>query len=270
MPISLLAPIARPSWRTSRTKQPNARYWPLRRPHRNRAATGDMYGKWSAQVSVQHRIVLHFILQSLALITFIGICIVLADGLVHLLHGQTRTLTAEGRRPCEAFSSYDSGARPGDDPVGVFGTPKETPTILGLATAALTIALQDFIIAFLGWFVLIGKNGIHAGDWVEINGVGGEVTEVICSPRLCWRPELSPIKGLPTGRRITFMNGFAIRGQYFNFSTTGQWMWDEISLTFARPTISTNGREHSKVVVARRQRKMRRWQSRSGSADRTA
>ena len=24
------------------------------------------------------------------------------------------------------------------------------------------------------------------------------------------------------------MNGFAIRGQYFNFSTTGQWMWDEI------------------------------------------
>ena len=60
----------------------------------------------------------------------------------------------------------------------IFGTPRETPTILGLATAALTIALQDFIIAFLGWFVLIGKNGIHVGDWVEINGVGGEVTEV--------------------------------------------------------------------------------------------
>jgi hypothetical protein len=27
------------------------------------------------------------------------------------------------------------------------------------------------------------------------------------------------------------MNGFAIRGQYFNFSTSGQWTWDEISLT---------------------------------------
>ena len=27
------------------------------------------------------------------------------------------------------------------------------------------------------------------------------------------------------------MNGFAIRGKYFNFSTSGQWMWDEISLT---------------------------------------
>jgi hypothetical protein len=38
-------------------------------------------------------------------------------------------------------------------------------------------------------------------------------------------------RGLPTGRRITFMNGFAIREKYFNFSTSGQWMWDEISLT---------------------------------------
>ena len=60
----------------------------------------------------------------------------------------------------------------------IFGTPQETPTILGLATAALTIALQDYILAFLGWFVLMGKNGIHVGDWVEINGVNGEVSEV--------------------------------------------------------------------------------------------
>ena len=76
----------------------------------------------------------------------------------------------------------------------IFGTPRETPTILGLATAALTIALQDFIIAFLGWFVLIGKNGIHVGDWVEINGVGGEVIEVGCSVRRCWRPGRLPTK----------------------------------------------------------------------------
>ena len=109
--------------------------------------------------------------------------------------------------------------------------PKETPTILGLTTAALTIALQDFIIAFLGWFVLIGKNGIHAGDWVEINGVGGEVTEVHLFTTTLLETGTLADKGLPTGRRITFMNGFAIRGQYFNFSTTGQWMWDELTVS---------------------------------------
>jgi small-conductance mechanosensitive channel len=113
----------------------------------------------------------------------------------------------------------------------IFGTPQETPTILGLATAALTIALQDFILAFLGWFILIGKNGIHVGDWVEINGVGGEVIEVRLFFTSLLETGTMEDKGHPTGRRITFMNGYAIRGQYFNFSTTGQWMWDEISVS---------------------------------------
>ncbi len=29
---------------------------------------------------------------------------------------------------------------------------------------------------------------------------------------------------------MTFINNFAITGQFFNFSTAGQWMWDEISV----------------------------------------
>lgn len=113
----------------------------------------------------------------------------------------------------------------------IFGTPKETPTIIGLTTAALTFALQDFILAFLGWFVLMGKNGIRAGDWVEINGVGGEVTEVGLFRTSLLETGTSEDKWHPTGRRTTFMNGFAVRGQYFNFSTSGQWMWDEIGVT---------------------------------------
>ena len=37
--------------------------------------------------------------------------------------------------------------------------------------------------------------------------------------------------GHPTGRRVSFVNSFAIEGHYFNFSTSGQWMWDELQLT---------------------------------------
>jgi small-conductance mechanosensitive channel len=112
----------------------------------------------------------------------------------------------------------------------VFGVPHQTPTILGLTTAALTIALQDFILAFLGWFRIVGKRGIRVGDWVEINGVGGEVIEIgLMTTTLLETGNLAD-RGYPTGRRITFMNGYAIRGQYFNFSTTGQWTWDEITV----------------------------------------
>ena len=36
--------------------------------------------------------------------------------------------------------------------------------------------------------------------------------------------------GHPTGRRVTFTNSYAIEGHYFNFSTSGQWLWDELSV----------------------------------------
>jgi hypothetical protein len=36
--------------------------------------------------------------------------------------------------------------------------------------------------------------------------------------------------GHPTGRRVTFTNSFAIEGHYFNFSTSGQWLWDELRI----------------------------------------
>ena len=190
-----------------------------------------VYGKWSAQVLLQHRIVLHMILQSFALIIFIILCMVFLDALV-------RRLMAHPSLDSRQTQTLRSIIELGIQVVGVvlillvlFGTPQQTPTILGLATAALTIALQDFIIAFLGWFVLVGKHGIHVGDWVEINGVGGEVTEVGLFRTTLLETGTLTDKGHPTGRRTTFMNGFAIRGQYFNFSTTGQWMWDEITVS---------------------------------------
>ena len=36
--------------------------------------------------------------------------------------------------------------------------------------------------------------------------------------------------GHPTGRKVSFVNSFAIEGHYFNFSTAGQWLWDEIEV----------------------------------------
>ena len=137
-----------------------------------------VYGKWAAQVQLQHRIVLHLILQSLALIVFILICMILGDALVRRLMA-IPALAQKQRQTLRKILELAIQI------VGVllillvvFGTPQQMPTILGLATAGITIVLQDFILAFFGWFVLMGKNGIHVGDRVEINGINGEVTEI--------------------------------------------------------------------------------------------
>jgi len=209
-----------------------------------------VYGKWSAQVKLQHQIVLHLILGSFGVILVILIGMVVSDTLVrHWLdrpaidRRQMRTLRSVLELSIQVLGAVLIL-------LVVFGTPKETPTILGLATAALTIALQDYILAFLGWFVLMGKNGIHVGDWVEINNVGGEVTEFgLLTTTLMETGQLAG-QGYPTGRRISFMNGYAIRGQFFNFSTAGQWMWDEISVSVpASADVHRVMDEVQKVVV---------------------
>ena len=214
-----------------------------------------VYGKWAAQVTVQHGIVGRLILQSFSYIILIVLGMLLCDTLVRQLmthpvldKRQTQTLRSILELSIQVLGVIFIL-------LVIFGTPKETPTILGLTTAALTIALQDFIIAFLGWFVLVGKNGIHIGDWVEINGVGGEVTEVgLFSTSLLETGTLND-KGHPTGRRITFMNGFAIRGTYFNFSSAGQWMWDEIGVTIPSSVNETTTIEqvHQAVVEETRE-----------------
>lgn len=112
--------------------------------------------------------------------------------------------------------------------LATFGVPAQTTTILGLAGAGLTVALKDFIVAFFGWFILMGRNGIRVGDWVEIRGVGGEVVEIGLLRTVVLETGSWSDSGHPTGRRVAFVNNFAIEGHFFNFSTSGRWMWDEL------------------------------------------
>jgi small-conductance mechanosensitive channel len=79
--------------------------------------------------------------------------------------------------------------------------------------------------------VLMGRNGIRVGDWVEVNGVAGEVIEVGLLKTILLETGNWTDAGHPTGRRVSFVNSFAIEGHFFNFTTSGQWMWDELKLT---------------------------------------
>jgi small-conductance mechanosensitive channel len=76
----------------------------------------------------------------------------------------------------------------------------------------------------------MGKNGIRLGDWVEINGVTGEVVEIGLFHTVLLETGNWTDSGHPTGRRVTFTNSYAIEGHYFNFSTSGQWLWDELQI----------------------------------------
>jgi Small-conductance mechanosensitive channel len=112
----------------------------------------------------------------------------------------------------------------------MFGPPSNLGTFLGLAGAGLTVALKDFIVGFIGWFALLGPDGIRPGDLVEINGVTGEVIDVGVFQTVLLETGDWGGSSHATGRRVTFNNSFAIEGHYFNFSTSGQWLWDELQI----------------------------------------
>jgi small-conductance mechanosensitive channel len=192
--------------------------------------SASVYDKWAAQVQLQHRIVLHLILDSLAWVFAILVCMILGAAMVRrlMLYPVLDPRERHTLRSILELCIQIIGA--GCILLVIFGPPKETATMLGLATAALTIALQDFILAFLGWFVLIGRRGMRVGDTVEIDGVGGEVIEIGVLATTLLETGAITDRGYPTGRRISLMNGFAIRGKYFNFSTAGQWMWGQFDV----------------------------------------
>ena len=190
-----------------------------------------VYGRWHDQVKRQRGIVLHLILQSIAAVSFVLLCGALITAGIHKLlerlHLDRRNLLTLRTITTLVMQSITILLVL----LVIFGAPSQLPTILGIATAGLTVVFQGFILAFFGWFILMGKDGIRVGDWVEINGVGGEVIEIGVFRTSLLETGNWTDRGHPTGRRVNFMNSFAISGQYFNFSTSGQWLWDEIRIT---------------------------------------
>ncbi len=189
-----------------------------------------VYARWSDQVELQHRIVGHLLLQSFAEVILILIAMILGGVLVRRWMDRS---TLDRRR----MQTLRTVVALAVQVVGivaillvVFGVPRQMPTILGLTTAGLTVVLQDFILAFFGWFVLMGKNGISVGDAVEIDGVSGDVVDIGLFRTTLLETGNWTAKGHPTGRRVAIINKFAINGQYFNFSTAGQFLWDEMTV----------------------------------------
>ena len=189
-----------------------------------------LYGQWANMVTLQSHVVAHALLFNVMIVILVLLVLVFLDEwLQHLLDNPKLD-----RRQVETLRSL---TRAGLRVLGVLiillivvGIPSQFGTMIGIVGAGLTVALKDFIVAFFGWLMLMGRNGIRIGDWVEINGVSGEVTELGMFHTVLLETGNWSDSGHPTGRRVTFTNSFAIEGHYFNFSTSGQWLWDELQV----------------------------------------
>jgi small-conductance mechanosensitive channel len=233
------------------------------------------YGKWIEAVAAKQRVVVHGALIGLTFILAILLIGIFFDSWLERLLGKTaldrrqvetmRTLTRVSVQVCAVIFIL----------LVIFGLPSQLGTILGLAGAGLTVALKDFIVGFLGWFVLMGKNGVRLGDWVEINGVTGEVVELGMFHTVLLETGNWTDSGHPTGRRVTFTNSYAIEGHYFNFSTSGQWMWDELQVVLPTgqdpyPVIDAIQKKVAEATSESAKQAEQEWKSAASSRQMTA
>jgi small-conductance mechanosensitive channel len=107
-------------------------------------------------------------------------------------------------------------------------------TYAGLLTAGIAVALQNVIVAVVGYFFLIGRYGIRVGDRVQISGVTGEVVDIGLV-----RMQVMELGGsaadTPTGRVVAISNSvvFQPTAGIFRQIPGTDFLWHEVSLTFA-------------------------------------
>ena len=203
-----------------------------------------IYSQWASLIRLQSQVLAHGMLLDVLIVICILIFLLLLDSWAQRLldspkldRRQVETLRSITRVSLRIVALLIVA-------LIIMGMPSQFATTIGIVGAGLTVALKDFIVAFFGWLVLMGRNGIRLGDWVEINGVSGEVTELGMFHTVLLETGNWSDSGHPTGRRVTFTNSFAIEGHYFNFSTSGQWLWDELQL------IVPSGRDPYPIVEA--------------------
>jgi len=192
-------------------------------------ALADTYGTWMGLVDGYRNATLHRVLTQVLVILGLAALAYLLGLLIgqgfHRVDTEDRASVSAHKSVLKVILRVVTGLA---ILLLVLGVPPQATTVFGLAGAGLTVALKDFIVAFFGWFILMGKNGIRVGDWVEIRGVGGEVVEIGLLRTVILETGSWSDAGHPTGRRVAFVNNFAIEGHFFNFSTSGKWMWDEL------------------------------------------
>ena len=108
-------------------------------------------------------------------------------------------------------------------------------TFAGLITAGVAVALQNVILAVVGYFLLIGKYGVRVGDRVQVSGVSGEVVEIGLIRLHVMELVGTGADAQPTGRIVAFSNSIVFQptAGLFKQAPGMSFAWHELSLTLA-------------------------------------
>ncbi len=186
--------------------------------------------RWRNTVALQHTAILKSLLLRLA---FLAIAVGLVLGISHLWKKVTFRYMRDVRRRHQflvlrrIIVSVVIGILAIVASINGLGG---ISTFAGLLTAGVAVALQNVILAIVGYFFLIGKHGVRVGDRLQVSGVVGNVVDIgLIRMHLM---ELGRGPGAqPTGRIVAFSNAVVFRthaGLYKQVPGT-HFLWHEVT-----------------------------------------
>ncbi len=117
----------------------------------------------------------------------------------------------------------------------VFGLVSEIGSIAtyaGFVTAGVAVALQNVILAVVGYFFLIGRHGVRVGDRITLAGVTGRVVDI--GLVRIYLMELSGPELHSSGRIVVLSNAVLFQPQaLFKQIEGAEYTWHTITLTLA-------------------------------------
>ncbi len=125
----------------------------------------------------------------------------------------------------------------------LFSSWKNILTLLGILGAGLVVALQQPILNFLGWFILLIGRFYVIGDRVEIDGIKGDVVEITA---MYTKLRRLTNKDEPTGSSISIPNHYILSKPIINYSKPSKYVWDEIRVSI---TYESNIEKAKKVLM---------------------
>ena len=118
-------------------------------------------------------LILHLVLLGLVIVALTGLSVVLRRATIHYVHDANRRRTILVVQRILTWLTIVLVVA-----FAFASDLRSLATFLGLLTAGMAVALQNVILAVLGYFLLVGKLGISVGDRVQISGVTGDVISI--------------------------------------------------------------------------------------------
>ncbi|MFC1632183.1 mechanosensitive ion channel family protein [Candidatus Omnitrophota bacterium] len=123
---------------------------------------------------------------------------------------------------------------------------KSVTVVISIVGAGLVVALQEVILCFAGWLLIIFKRPFTVGDRVELGAVKGDVIDVRMFQTALLEVGNWVEAEQSTGRVVHVPNSAVYKEKVFNYTKGFNFVWNEVKITVS---FESNWQKAKEILV---------------------